>query len=95
MAKAKVYASNGGAVRMRANPSTNSKILTTIEPNTEVELLEQMSEWSKIEYKGTTGYMMNKFLITESAASTITKSDLQKIYNSLKSTLDLMNDILK
>lgn len=94
MDKAKVYSSNGGAVRMREAPSTTAKIIMTIEPNTEVELLQKSADWSKIKYAGKEGYMMNKYLITNSSSS-VNKADLQKIYNSLKETLDLINQILK
>ena len=47
----------------------------------------------QVTYNGKTGYVMNKFLGEQKAQ--ITKEDLQRIYNSLKSTLQTIENVFK
>ena len=58
-----VVASSGKTVRLRKEPSTNSKELAAVPIGTKVGVLgEYNSDWSRIEYNGQRGYMMAKFL---------------------------------
>ena len=87
-----VNTENKGTLNLRAEPSTSSKVLAQIPYGTSLELSLKNEIWSKTTYNNIEGYVMNKFLSSE---SNITKADLQKIYNSLKSTLETIEKILK
>lgn len=50
-------------VKMRANPSQNSKVLCEVPQKAEVEVMDVLDGWSAIVYHGQNGYMMTKFLI--------------------------------
>ena len=92
--KAYVNTSNKGALNMRMAPTTSSAVLMQIPYGTAVEAEITSDEWSKVTYNGKVGYVMNKFL-NNSNTNPITKEDLQRIYNSLKSTLQTIESILK
>jgi len=50
-------------VNMRTGPSTDNRIIMTLEANTSVYVFEQQSNgWSKVEYNGNTGYIRSDFL---------------------------------
>ena len=51
------------------------------------------NEWSTTIYNGLVGYVMTKFLSTGKAS--VTKEELRQIYDSLKSTLNVIENILK
>lgn len=94
MSKLIVTATSGKTVNMRKQPSTSAPILQQIPLSTEVELIEKSSDlWYKVEYSGTQGYMMAKYL--KQKQSTISQDDLRKVYNSLNETLALIEKILK
>ena len=42
---------------------SESTFVMKVPLNAEVDLLEEGAEWSKIQYKGKTGYMMTKYLV--------------------------------
>ena len=88
-----VNTANKGTLNMRAEPSSNAKVLAQIPYGTELETTSTTSDWSQVTYNGKTGYVMNKFLGEKSKQ--ITKNDLQKIYNSLKENLTAIENILK
>lgn len=83
---------NKGTVNMRAEPSRKAKILTQIPYKTQLEAEYVNSEWSKVGYNGKIGYVMTEFL---SSGKSVTKSDLQQIYDSLKKTLETIEKVLK
>lgn len=87
-----VNTANKGTVNLRAEPSKTGKILAQIPNKTPLEAEYVDSTWSKITYNGQVGYVMTEFL---SNGKSITKSDLQQIYNSLKDTLKTIEKILK
>ena len=94
MSKLIVTATSGKTVNMRKQPSTSAPILQQVPLSTEVELIEKSSDlWYKVEYSGTQGYMMAKYL--KQNQSTISQDDLRKVYNSLNETLALIEKILK
>ena len=50
-------------VNFRKSASTSSSILATIPKNTTVEIIDKStSGWYKVEYKGVTGYVSNKYI---------------------------------
>ena len=51
---------NATRVALRSSPSTSGNILLRVDKGEEVEVAE--GEWTKVSYKGKTGYMMTKFL---------------------------------
>lgn len=51
---------NAEKVALRSAPSTSASILTRVNKNERVQILD--NEWSRVTYQGKTGYMMTKFL---------------------------------
>lgn len=89
-----VNTANKGSLNLRIAPSTSKVVLAQIPYHTALEVEKISDEWSKTTYEGRTGYVMNMFL-SESIDTSITKEDLQRIYDSLKSTLQTIESILK
>ena len=58
---ATVTSPNEKPVRVRAKPSTNSTVITSLPEGTAVEVLETNGDWCRIAYAHT-GWMMKKFL---------------------------------
>ena len=83
---------NQGTLNMRAEPSTTAKVLAQIPNGTQLEVQITTETWSEVTYNGNKGYVMNKYL---GENKSISKADLQKIYDSLKSTLATIEKILK
>lgn len=52
----------GITVRMRAEPSTSSKIITNLDQDNKVEVLEKKDDWYKVSYKGDTGYVFGEYI---------------------------------
>ena len=88
-----VYTENHGTVNLRSQPSANSTVLTKIPYQTELEVEKVDDIWSSTVYKGIVGYVMTKYL--SNGKPTITKDELNQIYDSLKSTLTVIENILK
>lgn len=86
---------NQGTLNLRATPNTKSFTLSKI-PNGATLEGETDGEWTKVIYRGVTGYVMTKFLSTEvQLNNSITKEDLQKVYNGLQAVLKTIENILK
>lgn len=85
-----VKTANKGTLNLRDKP--NGKVLAQIPYGTQLEA-ESEGEWSKTIYNGKNGYVKSEFLST--SLKTITKEDLQKIYNSLNQALQTIESILK
>ena len=60
--RGKVYAENGGTVKLRQKPSTGCGIYWDIPVGTEMEILEQGDVWSRCTVGGRTGWMKNEFV---------------------------------
>ena len=88
-----VKTANKGSLNLRAQPSTSSAVLANIPYGTELAAESYNDEWSKVSYKERTGYVMTKFLVE--SLETDSKAALQKVYNSLKSTLKTIEEVLK
>lgn len=80
-AKAKV---NVEAVRMRESASTDSKIVTNVYKDDQVEILEEDGEWSKIKYGENVGYTKTEFL-TKIKSSDDNKKTTSEVKNETKS----------
>ena len=78
---------------MRAEPASSGKVLAQIPYGTALEVSSTTTEWVQVTYSGKTGYVMSKFLGNK--PKTITQSELQQIYNSLKEALKLIEGVLK
>ena len=52
---------NATKVALRKEPTTSAAIITRVDQNQKVEILDD-TEWTKVRYNGQTGYMMTKFL---------------------------------
>ena len=57
-----VTAESGNSVKMRAKPSTRCSMYWDVPVGTVVDLIERGDSWSRIRWKGISGYMMTKFL---------------------------------
>ncbi len=83
---------SGGTLNLRQNP--NGAVLAQIPNGTKLEVESYNKDWYKTTYNGKAGYVSAKFLKGETA-STFDKADLQRIYNSLKETLTLIEGVMK
>ena len=61
--KATVVTSNKGPLNVRKEPKNSAKLLMKIPYGTEVSVLQEIDEWSKIQVGTRTGYVMTKFLL--------------------------------
>lgn len=52
---------NATRVALRSSPSTSGSVLTRVDKGETVQVLDD-TQWTRISYKGKTGYMMTKFL---------------------------------
>lgn len=86
-----VKTANKGTLNLRVKP--NGTILAQIPYGTKLEA-ESEGEWSKVTYNNKVGYVKSEFLST-SKEKTITKNDLQQVYDSLSQTLKTIEKILK
>ena len=59
----------GGALNLRETASLSAKVLGQYPTGTLVEIIESGKEWHKVTVNGKTGYMMAKYLNTDTAAS--------------------------
>ena len=90
-----VKTDNKGTLNLREVPSSSGKVLARIPYGTKLETSQLDADWSKTTYDGKTGYVMNKFLVVSLTTKEITRSDLEQVYNSLKSTLETIEKVLK
>lgn len=88
-----VKTQNGGPLNMRRDASTSSAVLAQIKNSTQLEVERINDTWSKTTFSSKVGYVMNKFLSENTNVDD--KESLQKIYNSLKETLALIEQALK
>ena len=69
---ATVWAESGKTVKMRAKPSTGCSMYWDVPIGETVDMIQRGDEWSRIRWKGISGYMMTKFLrIGENASWTV------------------------
>ena len=92
-----VNTANHGTLNLRAAPMKTSSVLVQIPYGTELATEKYNDDWMKVTYKRQTGYVMTQFLSSNNPAETskITKADLKKVYDSLSTTLKLIEEILK
>ena len=87
-----VKTANGGTLNLRSAP--NGISILKIPNGTAIEAPNGLGdEWTQVQYNSHTGYVMTKYLST--ATSIITKTDIQKIYDSLQQTLKVIEGVLK
>ena len=83
-------------INMRESRSVLSRRLAEIPQNSEVELLEVGSEWSRISYEGMTGYVLTKFVQSGtddkgnvSNTILVDRAELERAYDILGDLLGL------
>ena len=86
-----VKTANKGKLNLRAKP--NGTLIAQIPYGTQLEAAETEGAWTKVTYNDKTGYVKTEFLAV--ANNTLTKDDLQKVYNSLQQALKTIETILK
>jgi hypothetical protein len=59
------YSEDGGTINLRAGKSTKAERLEKVKPGQKVEVLGTDGGWSKVRWKGITGWMMSEFLIAD------------------------------
>ena len=79
------------AVRLRKEPSRSAEILTTVGPDTEVEVYGYEGEWADAEYDGINGYICGDYLTSSAeeakkAAARIARKEAGKSKKSKKSS---------
>lgn len=67
---------NGNAVRLRSEPSTNSKIITLLEKGKEVEVISKEDGWYNVKVGSHTGWVAENLLITNESTTTQTAPDV-------------------
>ncbi len=77
------------AVRLRKEPSRSAEILTTVGPDTEVEVYGYEGEWADAEYDGINGYICGDYLTSSAeeakkAAARIARKEAGKSKKSKK-----------
>lgn len=103
--QAVITASSGKTVRMRKEPSVNSKILYNVPIGESVDVLGQYDDtWDRIEYKGIRGYMMRRFLASGSSvpeypedgaeAVLVERTKLKEIQACLVDALSVVDHLL-
>ena len=90
--QATVTAPSGGTVKLRSEPSKNSKLYWEIPVGATVTIGDQRDGWTAVTYGGQSGWMMTDFLEGKAVASdsdliTIQRAALQAIYDSIGSIL--------
>ena len=59
---AKIVSANGKKVNMRTRPAQDAGRITQLEPGTSVKVIGSSGSWYEVEYSGTTGYIMKKYV---------------------------------
>ena len=94
MQTAIVCSANGGAVNFREEPRKEAAVIDRLPYGTVVELLDYGSTWSRIRYRGRSGYMMSEFLMLDDSGDDgdmiqVSRVELQKIYDKIGGLLGL------
>lgn len=76
---AKVTASSGSTVNMRADSSTSGYIIKRVPIGALVDVVEETGDWCQIVYDNKTGYMMSKFLAKQEGGEAVTETYYVKI----------------
>lgn len=105
--QATVYAANGLPVRLRADASTNAKVVEQIPCGAVVDVLEEINDdWARISDQGVEGCMMRKFLRPVADAPgdgqnvpgveivTVTRQELKEAQVCLANALRIINRAL-
>ncbi len=69
-------ATQSGSLNLRQAPNTSASVLRTIPRNDMVSVQEQGAEWCRVAYDGTAGYVMTRYLIFSSNATSVPDSDI-------------------
>lgn len=97
---AKHYIAGAKRVTFRIGPGTENKIISMLEEDTAVTVLEEGEAWTKVKSDGNEGYVMNRFLTKEIPWSVKYKwlagqhSKLKEELANLKAKEDELNQTL-
>lgn len=94
-----VFARSGKTVHLRKTPSKSAKILYSVKIGETVSVIgEYDKDWSKVEYKGIQGYMMNDFLVSggqdENDPVTVDRAKLRELQACLIDALSVIDHLL-
>lgn len=91
-----VNTANRGTLNLRQTPSNTGSIIARIPFGTALNTEKVDDTWSQTSYNGFEGYVMNKFLSeVHNSNNDKDKEALKRIYDSLKTTLSLIEEALK
>lgn len=95
---------NGNRVNIREDPGTDAKILVTLEKGTKVAVVGTSGDWSKVQYKNTTGWMLSGLLnmTGKSSSSTVSstgtgtvKADILNVREKADTSADIVDKLKK
>ena len=94
---ATVWAQGGATVNMRSKATRSAPLVDQVPIGDTVTVLDKGSEWSRVSWRGKTGYMMTEFLIfdgmqpaqddTMEDSITVSRARLQAIYDEIGAIL--------
>ena len=87
---ATIWSANGYGVRLRTGASTSYSVIGTYSVGTRVDILQKGSYWDYIRVGSRTGYMMNQFLIYDSA-NQVTGVSLNNVNPSVGDVLSILS----
>ena len=84
----------GGSLNLRVEPSTAANIKVRIPDGSEIIVVEDLGEWSRVRHLGLEGYVMSAYIVKihdnpDENTVSIPKADLEKIYDIIGDWLGL------
>ena len=84
---------NKGSLNMRNRPAKNADIIANIPNGTPVGVTGEDGDWKQIDYYGTSGWVMAKYLIEPKEDPTglalVPRNELEKVYDTIGDWLGL------
>ena len=85
-----VCTEDGGKLNMRSKPGTNGSRIAQIPNGDTVTVVEDLGDWSKVEWGGKTGYVMSRFLTEDEPGGdmiSVPRDILEAVYDMIGSLL--------
>lgn len=77
---------SGNSVNFREEASTSGTVIETLSRNTEVKVLSEDGDWTKIEVNGTVGYVSSSYISDEKVTTTTSRSSVNRTSTTSSST---------
>lgn len=83
-----VKVNSGSKLNVRSKPTTKAKIKFKLSNSTKIKVIQNANKWSKIDYKGKTGYVSSEFLSSKkSTKKSASTSKVNKIIKTAKAQI--------